>query len=182
MLPSPRTYAFWLALLRIYLGIFWLEHGLGKLRSNPAFGAPGGLMSQFLATNLAKSTGPYHDFLATIVQPNLTAFAFLVQAGEIATGGLLLVGLFTRLGGLLGVFLALNYLVAKGNLTGMSAFTGLDMLAAVASAVNLVLPTGRYLGFDGLLTPRPATSRAVPPHPVQRSAPPPIVTPPPRTS
>jgi len=177
MLPSARTYAFWLALFRIYLGAFWLEHGLGKLRSTPAFGAPGGAMAQFLAAHAAKTPAPYHDFLTGVVMPNVAAFSFLIQAGEIAAGALLLLGLFTRLGGLLGTVLALNYLLARGALAGFSSYAGLEVLAAAASALNLVLPTGRYLGIDGFLVPRPRHAGPIP-RTAQRMTPPPIVTPP----
>jgi len=184
MLPSPRTYAFWLALFRIYMGGFWLEHGVGKLLQHPAFGAPGGFLEQTMTGALAKTSGPYHDFLAGTVIANVSIFGALVEFGETATGALLLLGLFSRVGALVGVFLALNYWMSKGQYAGFSPFTGLDILAAAATAVHLVLPTGRFLGFDAFMGRR---SRAVatsapppPPPPPAQSGSPPLVTPPPR--
>jgi uncharacterized membrane protein YphA (DoxX/SURF4 family) len=183
MLPSPRSYAFWLAIFRIYMGAYWLEHGLGKLMGHPPFAAPGGFFEAFLKDGVTKTSGPYHDFLAGVVVPNLSIFGSLVEFGETATGALLLLGLFSRLGGLLGVFLALNYWMAKGLYTGLSPYTGIDILTAVASALNVVLPTGRFLGLDAFMGRRrrvvapsvPPPQRMPPP-----TGPPPIVTPPPR--
>jgi|HubBroStandDraft_1064217.scaffolds.fasta_scaffold191569_2 thiosulfate dehydrogenase [quinone] large subunit len=183
MLPSPRTYAFWLALFRIYLGGFWIEHALGKVMAPQAFGATGGMLSGFLGDAVAKTTGPYHDFLTSTVIPHTEQFGFLVEFGELAAGVLLVLGLFTRLGGFVGAFLALNYWAAKGGMSGgFSSLSGLDMLTAVASALNLVLPTGRFLGLDGLMLRRraPATLRATPVvSPPPGSGAPPLVTPPP---
>jgi uncharacterized membrane protein YphA (DoxX/SURF4 family) len=183
MLPSPRTYGFWLALVRIYTGIFWLEHGLGKLHTTPAFSAPGGPMATFLTQQAAQTTGFYHAFLTGTVIPNLTPFAYAVELGEMVAGALLLVGLFTRLGAFIGVVLALNYWFAKGGIEhmiatssgvhGFAGFGGLEMCAAVLTAISLVLPTGRVLGIDGLGQRRPkavqqATFRPVGPPPQQR--------------
>jgi uncharacterized membrane protein YphA (DoxX/SURF4 family) len=150
MLPSSRVYAFWLALARIYTGFFWLEHGLGKLRAQPPFGAPNGMMGLFLTAQLARTSGPYHDFLAMVVVPNLQTFAYAVELGELVAGALLLAGLFTRFGAFIGVVLALNYWAATGGFHRFSGASGLEMCAAVLTALSLVLPTGRVLGLDAL--------------------------------
>ena len=86
-----------------------------------------------------------------VVLPNAYFFAELVRLGEVVTGCLLLFGFYTRLGGLIGMLLALNYLSAKGGLAHLSVWSGLDSAAFVLSALNVVLPTGRVLGVDGLL-------------------------------
>ncbi len=56
---------------------------------------------------------------------------------------------------------------------GFAGFGGLEMCAAVLTAISLVLPTGRVLGIDGLGQRRPkavqqATFRPVGPPPQQR--------------
>jgi uncharacterized membrane protein YphA (DoxX/SURF4 family) len=175
MLPSSRTYAFWLALLRIYVGAFWLEHGLGKLLGHPAFGAPDGFLPQYLSQQIPKVAGPYHDFLVNVVQPNVQTFGFLVEFGELAVGALLVLGLFTRVGGFVGVVLALNYFASKGQLTGLSSYAGLDILTAAVTAINVVLPTGSFLGLDafGARRRRPVAAPVRAP-----SGPPPIIVPP----
>ncbi|MBV9646887.1 MAG: DoxX family membrane protein [Candidatus Eremiobacteraeota bacterium] len=175
MLPSSRTYAFWLALFRIYLGLFWLEHGLGKILARPAFGAPDGPMAQFLNTMLPHTKGPYHDFLVGYVMPNLPQFGFAVEFGELVTGTLLLLGFLTPLGALIGIVLALNYWLSKGALVGFSAYAGLDVMTAAATALCLVLPVGRFLGIDALFARRGARPKPLPATP----RPTVVVTPPP---
>lgn len=150
-LPSAMTYAFWLALLRIYAGAFWLMHGIPKFTQSQDFMPPNGMMVQFLNTQIDHVNGPYKAFLVNVVLPNASFFAELVRLGEVVTGCLLLLGFYTRLGGIIGVLLALNYISAKGGLMHLSVWSGLDSAALVLCAVNVVLPTGRVLGIDGLL-------------------------------
>lgn len=150
-LPSSSTYGFWLALLRIYAGAFWLMHGVPKFTQSQDFMPPTGMMMQFVNNAVQHTSGPYQTFLTNVVLPNASLFAELVRLGEVVTGCLLLLGFFTRLGGFIGVLLALNYLSAKGGLAHLSVWSGLDATALALSAVNLVLPTGRVLGVDALL-------------------------------
>ncbi|HTU70489.1 MAG TPA: TQO small subunit DoxD [Candidatus Baltobacteraceae bacterium] len=150
-LPSSSTYAFWLSLLRIYAGAFWLMHGIPKFLNSQDFMPPNGMMVEFLNTQISHVSGPYQSFLIHVVLPNASFFAELVRLGEVVTGALLLLGFYTRLGGLIGILLALNYISAKGGLAHLSVWSGLDSTALVLSAVNLVLPTGRMLGVDGIL-------------------------------
>jgi NADH:ubiquinone reductase (H+-translocating) len=150
-LPSSSTYGFWLAIFRIYAGAFWLMHGIPKFLQSQDFMPPNGAMTQFLQTQIAHTSGPYQGFLVNVVLPNAGIFAELVRLGEVVTGCLLLFGFYTRLGGLIGMVLALNYISAKGGLAHLSVWSGLDSTAFVLSALNFVLPTGRVLGVDGLL-------------------------------
>jgi len=161
-LPSSSTYGFWLALLRIYAGGFWLMHGIPKFTQSQEFMPPNGFIVQFLNNAVANTTGPYQQFLANTVVPNISVFAELVRLGEVVTGCLLLLGFFTRLGGLIGVVLALDYLSAKGGLGHSTAWSGIDAAALALSAVNLVLPTGRFLGVDALLA-RSRRAKQAPP-------------------
>ncbi|MGD0969707.1 MAG: DoxX family membrane protein [Candidatus Aquilonibacter sp.] len=150
-LPSSRTYAYWLALFRIYTGAFWLMHGIPKFTQSQDFMPPNGAMTQFLNTQITHNSGPYQTFLTHVVLPNAWLFAELVRLGEVVTGCLLLLGFYTRLGGLIGVLLSLNYISAKGGLMHLSVWSGLDSAALVLSALSVVLPTGRVLGVDGIL-------------------------------
>src|SRR5579875_2198160 len=109
ILPSARTYGGWLAIVRMLTGVIWLIHGVPKFTNSAAFMPPNGMMALYVQRGLSVA-GPYRDFLASAVQPNLALFAELVRLGEVAAGILLFLGLFTRLGGLIGVILPLNYL------------------------------------------------------------------------
>jgi uncharacterized membrane protein YphA (DoxX/SURF4 family) len=150
VLPSSSRYAGVLAVLRIYTGLGWLQHGLGKLTSGH-FGAMLPNMLQGMATG---TSGPYHDFLYNVVIPNANTFGILVSWGETLAGVSLLLGLFTRLGGAIGVFLPLNYWAAKGAFAHVDGYFGLDLAYVALSLVNVVLPTGLVLGIDGLIAAR----------------------------
>jgi uncharacterized membrane protein YphA (DoxX/SURF4 family) len=151
MLPSSRSYAFWLGLFRIFLGAVWLIHAFPKFTQQDMFLPPNGFIAKFVADAVSGTTGPYHAFLANVVTPNIGLFAQAVRLGEALVGISLVLGLLSRLGGLGGMFLAANYMLAQGEPTKLSGWAGLDGLVFAASMVNVVLPTGRALGFDGLI-------------------------------
>jgi len=153
MLPSAARYATALAVLRIYTGISWFIHGFGKI-TNPDWAAPDGSFVSFVQDMTKNTSGPYHDFVTSVVVPHFTTFAPLVAWGETLTGVALTLGLLTRLGGAGGVFLALNYWLAKGSYATLNGYAGLDMAAIALSAINLALPTGLIAGIDGLIAAR----------------------------
>jgi uncharacterized membrane protein YphA (DoxX/SURF4 family) len=188
----PLRHGFWLALIRIYAGVVLFSHGFNKLMSQPPFNGPDGFLTKFLQDAVTKTSGPYHDFLATVVVPNTSTFGFLVEVGELCAGALLIVGLFTRLGALLAMFLVLNYWAAKGNYIGVSAYTTEDWLVFALAFVSLALPTGRFFGLDAFagrrarkppVVPQAPPSYAPPPYNPPPAQPPPYVppaSPPPR--
>ena len=153
-LPSARTYGGWLAIVRILTGALWLIHGIPKFTNSIAFMPPNGMIVTYVQRGLTLSRGPYHDFLASVVLPNLSLFAELVRLGEVVAGMLLFFGLFTRLGGLIGIILPLNYLAARGGFASASQWASADGSMLVLSLIALVLPTGRVLGIDALFAPR----------------------------
>ena len=148
MLPTPRRYAAWLAVLRIFTGVFWLTHGVPKLL-NPAFAAR---MPDMIREMSSEASGPYHDFIMHVVLPNASLYAHLVAWGETLTGVSLLLGILAPVGGLVGFFLGLNYFLMKGSYAHLTDLGGLDAAAMALSFINLVLPTGLIWGFDGVLS------------------------------
>ena len=150
MLPSSHSYATWFAVLRIYTGIFWLTHGVPKLL-NPGFFGPSGMMAGMLREASASGHGPYNDFILHVALPNAGVVSHLVAWGETLVGVSLLLGLLTRVGGIVGVFLPLNYFLLKGSYGQITSLGGLDMAAMALSFVNIVVPTGLVFGLDGLL-------------------------------
>ena len=159
MLPPASRYASVLAALRIFTGLAWLSHGIAKV-TNPQFAAPGGMFEGIVKDMSSGTSGPYHDFLTSTVLTHPALFSMLVAWGETLTGVALVLGLLTRLGGLVGVFLALNYWAAKGDFAHVNSIGGLDLATAALSLVNLILPTGLFAGIDGLIAARkraPAT-------------------------
>lgn len=158
-----RPYDAWLGLFRIYAGLFWLTHGIPKFLNPQMFMPPGGYMAQMVARATAGTTGSYHDFLVQTVGPHLVLFAELVRFGEVLTGISLLLGLFSRFGGLVGCVLAVNYMLAAGELRSLTVIGTLDGAAFAISFLALVLPLGRIAGLDAVLGRRPRREPVVVP-------------------
>jgi thiosulfate dehydrogenase [quinone] large subunit len=155
ILPSSLTYARWLAVVRILTGAIWLIHAIPtKFLQSDSFLPPNGFFASFVQKGITTTTGPYHDFMVSVVAPNAIIFAQLVRFGELLVGISLVLGLFTRLGGFFGIVLPLNYLAARGAISTLDGWGTADACIALLSAISLVLPTGRALGFDALRTPR----------------------------
>jgi len=150
-MPSSETYAKWLAIFRIYTGAFWLIHAIPKFTDSASFLPPDGFMPQMIQKSIGSTTGFYHDFLANTVLPNIAVFAQLVRAGELLVGISLVLGLFSRIGGLGGMFLALNYMLAKNAFGAPDGYGSLDFVAFVISFFNLVLPTDARWALDTAL-------------------------------
>lgn len=177
-LPSSRTYGAWLALVRVLTGAAWLLHALPKFMNGNSFIPPNGFFGSYVQDGIAKTAGPYHDFLVNVVQPNAIVFADLVRVGELLVGVSLVLGLFTRLGGFFGILLPLNYMAARGAFVTAMGWSSGDAALALLSAISFVLPTGRVAGIDALLTrraPRRATvvAEVVPEPPLDRPTAPP---------
>jgi thiosulfate dehydrogenase (quinone) large subunit len=153
-LPTSRTYAGWLALVRVLTGVIWLLHAIPKFVNDAAFLPPSGFFGTYLQRGISTTVGPYHDFLANVVQPNAAVFAELVRFGELLVGVSLVLGLFSRVGGFFGIVLTLDYMAGRGAIGTVNGWGSLDAALALLSAVSLVLPTGLIAGFDGLRAPR----------------------------
>lgn len=148
-IPSARTYAWTLAALRIYAGLFWISRALPKFTDSNAFLPPNGSMSAAVSRAIANTGGPLHAFLVGTIQPHVEIFAQLARLGEMLAGVLLLIGLLTRLGGLLGVVLGVSAILSQGY-TIFTGWSSVEAAAIAISAVSLVLPTGRVFGLDAL--------------------------------
>jgi len=162
-LPSSRTYGVWLALVRVLTGLIWLIHGVPKFLHSDVFMPPNGFIVTYVQQGVAKTAGPYHDFLVGVVQPNIGIFAELVRLGEVCVGISLVLGLFTRLGGFFGIVLPLDYMAARGAVSTFTDWSSLDACMALLSAISLVLPTGHVAGIDAFFTRRRFTRTAVVP-------------------
>ena len=147
-MPSSETWARWLAIFRIYAGAFWLIHAIPKFTDSASFLPPSGFMPMMIQKSIGSSSGFYHDFLANTVMPNIGTFAQLTRYGELLVGISLVLGLLSRLGGLGGVFLAANYMLAKNAFGTPDGYGSLDFVALVISLLNVVLPTDARWSFD----------------------------------
>ena len=97
-----------LSALRTIIGLMWLGSLYWKLP--PSFIPPEGRgLMDWLELEVAHPTlGLYADFVANVVIPNFTFFAWLTFLVKLAIGLSLALGLFTRPGALLGLFWSFN--------------------------------------------------------------------------
>jgi thiosulfate dehydrogenase [quinone] large subunit len=132
-----------IAFLRVFIGYYYLNLALRNASS--------GFLSQaYLADHvrnfIPKSTAPdwYQGFLLDIVVPNWQIFAYFLVVAQMAIGISYVIGYLVRPMSLLGLFLALNTMLALGG-----------QQAEIQSTFMLILHftlgwlgAGRCLGID----------------------------------
>ena len=145
-----------LALCRIGFGLYYLSYAWDKTSKNWLVDAAP--MGTFLFGNpnaqppsrgvVAGAEGFYRGFLESAVQPNPLLFSQLVTIGEWVAAILLTLGLLTRLGALIGIWLNLNYMLMKGLVSNGGSADRLFMLADLAFLLGAA---GLVWGLDGFL-------------------------------
>jgi thiosulfate dehydrogenase [quinone] large subunit len=90
--------------------------------------------------------GPLRDLVSDVVIPHFTLFGWLVFRVELVAGVLLLLGLWTRIGALVGLVqsIAITLLVVAA--PGEWVWTYVMLVAS--GLVVLVTPSGRRLSLD----------------------------------
>jgi uncharacterized membrane protein YphA (DoxX/SURF4 family) len=83
-----------------------------------------------------------------LVLPNIAVFGPLVYAIEVAIAVSLIVGVATRLGGLLGALMAINLWLGLYNAPGEWPWT--YMFLIVIQLIYVIDPPGRSLGVDAI--------------------------------
>src|SRR5215813_4584484 len=165
MTASMVAPQFWIAVLRVVVGIWFLKAVWTKLTIAMALGvipypavSPRFLafqpkrVAEFAAGN---PVAVYKDFLENSVIPHAKAWAMLQAYGEAAVGVGLVLGLLTGLCGFVGLFLAVNY----GLATQWMSFgqQGFHLMLVTSMIILLGARAGRFWGIDGLIL------RAAPP-------------------
>lgn len=193
-LPSSTTYGLWLAVVRILTGAIWLAHGIPKFTHSAEF-MPSGpvdctasvgastqpIIASYICSGLLHTSGPYHQFVAQTVLPNMYLFAELVRLGEVLVGLALVLGALSRIGAVGGIVLLLNYLAARTSLLSSATLQSADFALLLLCAISVALPTGRVLGVDAFFARKKRahtdTVRAefVPEPPLDRPSAPPTV-------
>lgn len=141
---AAKNSSIWNAFLRIYIGIYFLYAVHFKLNS------------QFFTSLRYKllyfaNHDPlwfYSIFLHNIAVPNGFLFAILIVMGELFAGIFLTAGFITRIAGLVGIFLNLNYLFAM-YWTGPSELA-INLTFIVCELVIIFTNSGKVLGLDAL--------------------------------
>jgi hypothetical protein len=137
------------AMARIMIGVLWLFSLRWKLPPDfrPAEGL--GLLDWLQLEVQYPAFAFYGDFVSAVVIPNFTLFAWLIFLAELIVGLSLLTGTFTRLGGLLGLLMALNLGIGLLEVPGEWPWS--YVMLAMWQGTFVVTAAGRTLGIDGWL-------------------------------
>ena len=145
---KERTYLWYIALIRIYIGYYFLQQGIRKFQRDFPKGDWIGRQIGDLAT---VDLYPWYKHLfTTYVVPHHELVGYLTMLGEICVGACLLTGLLTRLSAGVGLFLVLNYFFAIGLPRG-GATLAQQQTFAVCLSVFILSGPGKVLGLDGFL-------------------------------
>ena len=157
-MESQRTFgnvANWL--FRLSIGGMWWQQTLWKLppfyTDNPSapFGTSG--LSYWMTQLIKGAAFQFHaDLVEKVLLPNFFLVAPFVYAAEVITGASLMLGIFVRLGGLLGALQILNLWLGLYNTPGEWPWTYFFLLV-----LQLIFAThrfGRSLGFDAVILDR----------------------------
>jgi thiosulfate dehydrogenase [quinone] large subunit len=143
-----RTYLWYIALLRIYIGYYFLQQGIRKFQRDFPHG-------DWIGREMGDLASPdlypwYKNFLMNYVVPHHELFGYLVMAGEILIGACLLLGLLTRVAAFVGLFMMVNYYLGPGMAWG-GIVIAYQKLFLVTLIVFLLSNPGRVLGLDGAI-------------------------------
>jgi uncharacterized membrane protein YphA (DoxX/SURF4 family) len=145
---KEKTYLWYVALLRFWIGYYMLQQGIAKYRRNFPHGDWIGRQIGDIST---LDLYPwYKSFLLNTVVPHRELFGYLVMTGELVVGTLLILGLCTRLAAAIGLFLMINYFLGPGMARG-GASLAQQQTFMVCFIVFLLSNPGRVLGLDGVL-------------------------------
>jgi uncharacterized membrane protein YphA (DoxX/SURF4 family) len=145
---KERTYLWYIAILRIYIGYYLLFQGIRKFqRDFPKGDWIGRQIGDLPTLDLCPW---YKTFLQTTVVPHGKLFGHLVITGEILAGGGLLLGLLTRCSAFVGLFLLVNCYLGPGMARG-GAPLAQQQTFIVALIIILLANPGKTLGLDGLI-------------------------------
>ncbi len=103
-----------LVILRLHLGVIFIITVAGKIFRPEPFSVE--MVSYLQGYSMRVASGPYQYFQQQVVFPHAAAFSYLVMVGEVVAGLSLLLGLCTRVGALVAMFLFLNYMLSKGRM------------------------------------------------------------------
>ena len=136
--------------LRFFMGCMWWQQTLWKLPPTYTDLPDGsGGLAYWVSKMVQGAAFPLHsDFVQYVVQPNFRLFAPVVYATEVFIGVSLILGVFTRLGGLLGALMAINLWLGLYRTPGEWPWTYFFLI--VVQLMFVLRPPGRSLGIDAL--------------------------------
>jgi len=129
-----------IAILRLFIGAFFIFEGLGKFRW---FGDPSILRAQLTEWLAGAPPASFtHAYLERFAIPGAAVFARLVPLGEMASGVAIALGAWPRAFALIAFLMALNFHVASGALFKYSFLTNGYGLPVLGSALAVAFAGG----------------------------------------
>ncbi|RSK26137.1 DoxX family membrane protein [Bacillus sp. HMF5848] len=144
VLQGPIAAGIW-TVLRIWLGIQWLQAGINKIGGFDASGYLKGAISKATGDHPAVQ-GWYASFLEGFALPNVGLFNVLIPWGEVLVGIGLILGAATIPALLAGAFMNLNFLLAGTTSTNPILYTAAVILLFAGTA-------SYYYGVDRFAVP-----------------------------
>lgn len=157
LFADPRASVLWLV-VRIWLGLQWIEAGWHKVTDSAWVGSEAGAgITGFVKGAIAKSivseTNPrpsvqgwYASYLETFVLPYAEIYSYVVAFGELAVGLGLILGMLTGIAAFFGVVMNTNFLLAGTVSTN-------PILAIPAIFIILAWRNAGWLGLDRFVLP-----------------------------
>lgn len=143
-----------MAWVRVLIGAVWLNGALEKLL-NPSF--PQQLSASFGAGGfVAGAPQWFQGFMNSVVVPNGEVVAQMARFGELLLGLALLLGLFTNLAALGGIFFSLTLMISQGlprfgTGLGPPELLNVNLLVALISLIILLSPAAKSVSLDASL-------------------------------
>ena len=134
--------------LRLSIGLSFLISGQQKFAAGDWGAAYGTTLHEIAVANLENAFAFYRPFLESVVMPNAAGFAVMTAWSELLVGISVFLGLFTRFGAAIGIFVVLNLTFMMG--IGVWQPT-LETLTIWALFTLLVGSAGRGFGADQVL-------------------------------
>ncbi len=142
-----------LAVARIVYGLLWWQQSKWKVPSDDFGRKSGGGLWYWVQQEIQYPTvGVYKDLLVNAMIPNWTFFGYMTLATETFIGATLILGLFTRLGALAALGMAVN--ITIGILSVPHEWVWTYVMLIMFAALLLLTGAGRSLGVDAILGPR----------------------------
>ncbi len=165
---SSKAPTFWLAILRVYLGVIWVGEGWKKIKegwldpsknfivalpkpedvpleSTNAVTSATQVTQYYPEPILKEPPQAYQWFTRTFIEPNAYLFQVSVVLLEVAIGLALIAGLFTVLASLGSIFLCFNFI--------LSALAGTEILWHIFVGIAMFGGAGRAFGLDYYVMP-----------------------------
>lgn len=159
---SAKSHSFWLAILRVYVGVMWTLEAINKINTGwlselkiPLFmpdatasasaAGEGAKAAAATVTPILSSPPQFFVSFMHLLRPVGFQFQVIIVFTELAFGLALIAGLFTFIASAGSIFLCLNFI--------MSGMAGYDILWYIFACFALIGGGGRALGLDYYVMP-----------------------------